>query len=211
MIYRPYGEQIRVGPVSTSRTELIDLIKAWIAISLAFSIVISSSVFSSRFMAYFIVSSLTVGLGFIAHELSHKIVAQHYGCFAEFRSFDRMLILAILMSFFGFIIAAPGAVVISGPVGRRRNGKISAAGAIANLTVAAIFLGIGLTIKLDSILFLARYGAMINTWLALFNMIPFWNFDGRKVLNWNRKVYVLMLLLGISFMILNGIVFGGFK
>jgi Zn-dependent protease len=97
------------------------LAKAWIVISLAFAIAMSG--FSvSKIIIVFFVSALTVGVAFLLHELAHKLVAQHYGCYAEFRSFDNMLILAIVMSFFGFVFAAPGAVMISGPVGIRKNG-----------------------------------------------------------------------------------------
>ena len=202
------GDQIELGNIQTSRTELIDLIKAWVAISLAFAILLGDTIFSLDFITFFTISSLSVGLGFIAHELSHKILAQKYGCQAEFRSWDKMLILAIIMSFFGFIIAAPGAVMISGPVGRRRNGKISAAGAIANLSLAAIFLSL-LFIPVTGILFLtAKYGFLINTWLALFNMIPFAMFDGKKVYNWNKLVYFIMVAVSITFLLLNGIIFG---
>jgi len=175
------SDKIQLGSISTSRTELVDLIKAWIAISLAFAIILGGSLFSFDFMSYFMIASLSVGFGFIAHEMAHKVMAQKYGCQAEFRAWDKMLILAVIMSFFGFIIAAPGAVMISGPVGVRRNGKISVAGAAANLIVAAGFLSL-LLINVGGIFHLiARYGFMINTWLALFNMIPVWMFDGKKV------------------------------
>jgi len=199
--------QIQLGPISTSRTELIDLIKAWIAISFAFAILLGGSLFSLDFITFFMISSLSVGFGFIAHEMAHKILAQKYGCQAEFRSWDKMLILAVIMSFFGFVIAAPGAVMISGPVGTRRNGKISAAGAIANLVVASIFLSL-LIIPVTGIVFqIAKYGFMINTWLALFNMIPFAMFDGKKVLKWSKTVYFIMVAVAVSFLILNGIIF----
>ena len=99
------SEQIQLGTILTSRRELIDLIKAWIAISAAFAILLGGSLFSVNFITFFMISSLSVGLGFIAHEMSHKVVAQKYGCQAEFRSWDKMLILAVIMSFFGFIIA----------------------------------------------------------------------------------------------------------
>ena len=201
-------DQIQLGPISTSRTELIDLIKAWIAISLAFAILLGGSIFSFNFINFFMISSLSVGLGFIAHEMSHKIVAQKYGCGAEFRAWDKMLILAVIMSFFGFIIAAPGAVMISGPVGKRRNGKISAAGAIANLIIAVICISL-LLIPVTGILFpIARYGFLINTWLALFNMIPFGMFDEKKVYNWNKTVYFIMVSICISFLALQGVIFG---
>ena len=154
------------------------------------------------------ISSLSVGLGFIAHEMAHKVVAQKYGCQAEFRAWDKMLILAVIMAFFGFIIVAPGAVMISGPVGKRRNGKISAAGAIANLIIAVICISL-LLIPVTGILFpIARYGFLINTWLALFNMIPFGMFDGKKVYNWNKTVYFIMVAICISFLALQGVIFG---
>jgi len=202
------SDQIMLGNVSTSRTELIDLIKAWVAISLAFAILLGGSIFSLDFITYFTIASLSVGLGFIAHEMAHKILAQKYGCHAEFRAWDKMLILAVIMSFFGFIIAAPGAVMIAGPVGRRRNGKISAAGAIANLAVATIFLSLLLIPVTGTLFLIAKYGFMINTWLALFNMIPFAMFDGKKVYNWNKAVYFIMVAICISFLILNGTIIG---
>ena len=200
-------DQIQLGSISTSRTELVDLIKAWVAISLAFAILFKGSFLSSDFFNVFIFSSITVGLGFIAHEMSHKVVAQRYGCAAEFRAWDSMLIMAVVMSFFGLVIAAPGAVMISGPVGKRRNGKISAAGAIANLVVALLFLSLLLISAKGALFSIARYGFMINTWLALFNMLPFWMFDGKKVLEWNKVVYSIMLIIAVGFMILNNIIF----
>src|SRR3989338_9385534 len=136
---------IKFWRVSTSEKELKDLLKAWIAVSIAFAIAMrGSSLFSADFYFKFVISAMTVGAGFLLHELGHKVTAQKYGCFAEFRSFDNMLILAIAMSFFGFIFAAPGAVIISGHVSKRRNGKISAAGPLVNLTLALVFLFLSL-------------------------------------------------------------------
>jgi len=139
MELQPQAKQIYIGKINTSDTEIRDLIKAWIAISFAFAIVLRGGIGLS-FYQVFIVSAITVGTGFLLHELGHKIVAQRYGCFAEFRSFDQMLVLAVIMSFFGFVFAAPGAVMISGPVGVRRNGKISAAGPIVNLAFSLLSL-----------------------------------------------------------------------
>ena len=133
-----YPKQIRLGKISTSNIEMRDILKAWLAVSAAFGIVLSSSF--PDFYQKFIIASLTVGIGFLLHELGHKLVAQRYGCFAEFRSFDNMLILAIAMSFFGFVFAAPGAVMISGRVNERRNGLISAAGPLVNIALAIFFL-----------------------------------------------------------------------
>lgn|SRR3989338_798730 len=200
------SEQINIGPISTSRTEIIDIIKAWVAISFAFALLMEGGVFNLQFITFFMVASLSVGAGFIAHELSHKLVAQRYGCQAEFRSWDQMLILAVIMAFVGFIIAAPGAVMISGPVGVRRNGKISAAGSIANLLVAAIFLVILLLGPGGVLLLIAKYGLYINSWLALFNMIPFAMFDGKKVIEWSKTVYFSIVGISLAFVVLSGLI-----
>ncbi len=197
-------KEIKIGSIRTSEIEIRDLIKAWVAISIAFAIVMGGSIFSLNFYYSFIIASLTVGIGFLLHELGHKFVAQRYGCFAEFRAFDQFLILAIIMSFFGFVFAAPGAVMISGPVGIRRNGKISVAGPAVNLVLAVIFLSILLISPTGIMKDIAFYGFLINSFLALFNMIPFGNLDGAKILRWNKPVYFLVVIIAFGFMFLQG-------
>lgn len=194
------NKQIKIGSISTSEKEIIDILKAWLAISIAFGIVLSSSL--SNFYTNFIIAALTVGIGFLLHELGHKIVAQHYKCFAEFRSFDNMLILAIAMSFFGFIFAAPGAVMIAGKVNKEKNGIISAAGPIVNLALALIFLALAFIGLPNLFKLIVSYGFMINSWLALFNMMPFWLFDGSKIWKWNKFAY--SIIAGIAFIFVFG-------
>ena len=179
-----YNKAIRLGNLATSEIEIRDILKAWAAISIAFAIALSSGL--SDFYAKFIIASLTVGIGFLLHELGHKAVAQRYGCFAEFRSFDSMLLLAIAMSFFGFIFAAPGAVMISGRVNSKKNGIISAAGPVVNLILGLIFLILTFLPLPNLFKPVAYYGFVINSWLALFNMIPLWLFDGYKIFRWNK-------------------------
>src|SRR3989344_3719875 len=170
--------------ITTSRKEITDITKAWLAITIAFVIVFSKSELS--FVQSVLVSTIAVGLGFLLHELGHKIVAQYYRCFAEFRSFDSLLLLAIAMSFLGFVFAAPGAVMIHGYVNRERNGKISIAGPSINIALALIFLFLTFIFGSNIVLL---YGFRINVWLALFNMVPVWNFDGAKIFRWNKKIY----------------------
>ena len=176
-----------------------DLFKAWVAISVAFAIVIGTgramqSLISVEFLYNFLLAAFTVGVGFVFHELGHKLVAQNYGCFAEFRAWDRMLLLAIAMSFLGFIFAAPGAVMIQGRVDRIRNGRISIAGPGTNIILALIFLSLMLAFGSTTFFY---YGLMINAWLGLFNMIPFGGLDGGKVLAWNRKAYALVVIAAV--------------
>jgi Zn-dependent protease len=183
-----------------SKKELHDLVKAWFILSLAFAIVFNGLTYGSEFVIAFVVSAITVGTAFIFHEIGHKFVAQHYGCIAEFRSFDNMLWLALLLSFFGFIFAAPGAVIISGPMGKRRNGKISAMGPGINLVLAFVFLLLFFSFGDSAVRIIAYYGFLVNSWLGLFNLLPFAMFDGKKILNWNKVVYGLMVAVAFVFM-----------
>jgi len=189
-----------------SHVEKRDLLKSWFVVSLAFSLAIGGfGTLNIKFALLILVAAITVGMGFLLHELGHKAVAVHYGLWAEYRSFDNMLLLSLVMGLFGFVFAAPGAVFISGttpenwyiPVGR--NGKISVAGPLVNYVLALGFIGLALLVPYLSTI--ALFGAQINAWLGLFNMIPFLNFDGSKIWPWNKAVYVGMLLVGAGLMV----------
>jgi Zn-dependent protease len=198
-----------------SSLELQHLFRAWLVISVAFAILLSGGFsFSIGFLAAVVMAAITVGLGFLLHEMAHKFLAQRYGCIAEFRAFDTMLLLALLMSFFGFILAAPGAVFIHGNVNKARNGRISAIGPLMNIALALVFFVMLLLVKaaypVPILITLSYYGLSINGWLALFNMLPFWHLDGKKVLQWNRKIYALMVAAAILAMMLPALAgFGG--
>ncbi len=191
---------IKIGNISTSKTEIVDIIKAWIAISLAFAIASAGLKLNLSFLNLLLVSMLTCGIGFLLHELAHKVAAQRYGCAAEFRSFDHMLVLAVALSFLGFLFAAPGAVMISGMITRKENGIISFAGPMTNYILALLFLG--LSYLHPALKFVWLTGFSINLWLGLFNMIPFLNFDGKKILNWNKYVWIGMVAFGVGFLFL---------
>lgn len=189
-----------------SKTELQHLFRAWLVISLAFAILNSGFSLTSRFLLAVLMSAVTVGLGFLLHEMAHKYLAQRYGCIAEFRAFDTMLMLALGMSFFGFVLAAPGAVFIHGNVNNARNGRISAVGPLVNIVLAFLFfiflLAAAAVTTNQIILGLAFYGLSINGWLAFFNLLPFWQMDGSKVLRWNKKIYALMVAAALVSMML---------
>lgn len=202
-----YHRTIRIGPYTTSKTEIIDLVKSWIAISIAVSLLNFVPGINLSFIERIIFAAITVGSAFLLHEIGHKIAAQRYGCFAEFRSSDSMLIFALICAyFFKFIFFAPGAVIISGPVGRRRNGIISASGPGVNFALAVVFLILRMYSSSNMLVALFTLGYLVNTWIGLFNMIPILMFDGKKILEWNKAVYALMIGIGIVLLISDEII-----
>ena len=96
---------------------------------------------------------------------------------------------------FGFLFAAPGAVYIRGYITDEMNGKISLAGPAVNIVIAAISLSISLWM-MDGIsgyiFFLMGY---MNSFLALFNLLPIPPLDGSKIMMWNVYIYVAMLII----------------
>jgi len=107
-----------------------------------------------------------------------------------------MLALGVLMSFLGVVFIAPGAVMIFGHIDYKQNGKISMAGPLTNIILAIILLPLLFTHFASSIITeIVDSGYLINAWLALFNMIPFWNFDGAKIYAWDRKAYFTLIIV----------------
>lgn len=184
-----------------SREEVIDLIKAWLVISLAFALVMSGSSISDlanpSLLIALLVSAITVGTGFLLHEIAHKFYAQKYGCWAEFVASNTMLLVALLFPLMGvqFIFAAPGAVVIDGYISKKKYGIISIAGPITNIIIGIFFLILGMAFTDPIITLIAGYGTRINFWLAFFNMLPIPPLDGSKVLAWDKTIYFITLIL----------------
>ncbi|RLF50039.1 MAG: hypothetical protein DRN20_00310 [Thermoplasmata archaeon] len=145
-------------------------------------------------------SFLAVFTGFVFHELAHKFIAIKNGCWAEYRMFPQGLALALLLSIFGFIIAAPGAVYISGVYSKRVNGKIALAGPFMNFIIFVISFALLIPILHAKATVLALwiahiiYGmAYFNIFLAIFNMIPIPPLDGSKVISWSITVYAIFM------------------
>jgi len=210
-----------------SRREEADLFLAWMAISLSFAIIKIApngilgpikSVDPLLALIYFGISLLTVGIGFIFHEMAHKFTAIRYGYWAEFRKDNSMLLVAVaLASLVGFVFAAPGATVIysnsaSGQgLSRRENGIISASGPVVNLLLCIPF---ALCIIIPALFFPAGpgvgnlisqigiFGIQINAMIAAFNLLPISILDGRKVMAWNILVFAVLII--ISFGVLVG-------
>jgi Zn-dependent protease len=190
---------------TTSTTEIIDIAKAWILISLAFAIALVGFASVEALLGAFLIAAGTLGVGFIFHELAHKITAQRIGYNAEFRASDQMLLMALLMSLLGFVFAAPGAVIIQGVQNERENGRIAAAGVAGNLVVPLAFLILFYFSPSGDLGTIFSYGFLINSWIGLFNLIPVGPFDGKKMVAWNKKLYGALALVALIFLFIGGL------
>lgn len=207
-----------------SSIELRDLFVSLVALVVAFSVLFGGRVLDTNII---LISTLGVASGFLLHELAHKFTAQHFGYLAEYRASLMGLGLAVVSAFAGFLIAAPGAVMIrrSRPPAqayiqdsmdgsavpdpfqqeelasqlKREMLLISLAGPLTNIVLAATFFILGMSGLAGSGLWPEAVGfaIFINLILAAFNMLPFGPLDGKKVFDADRRVWALVVLLGI--------------
>jgi len=183
-----------------SARELRDLGVAWVALGVAFAIFFAGGgsravtmLLDRGVVGPLLISLVTAGLGFLLHELAHKVVAVRFDQIAEFRADYGMLFLAVMSALVGFLFAAPGAVHHRGRLTPREHGLIALAGPVINGLLALVFVPVYVAGGLVGSPFLALLGGRgiaINLFLAAFNLVPFGPLDGRTVLDWSAVVFV---------------------
>jgi len=185
---RPGG--VRVAGLWFSRREIVDFLAAWVALSVAFGgFFFGPGALVSAAPLVVGVSLVGSGVGFVLHELAHKVVAVRFGQVAGFEADYGMLGLAVVSGLAGFLFAAPGAVYHRGRITVRQNGLISLAGPATNLVLAGVF-GAVLFVPTPALATLvAQLGVLVNAFLAAFNLIPYGPLDGRSVFRWSKLVW----------------------
>jgi Zn-dependent protease len=190
-----------------SVNEIRDLFISFLIISLAFSLLYSGLDYVSLTDILPMVM-VGVGLGFILHEIAHKLTAMRYGYWAEYKTWTPGLFIALISSLFGFIFAAPGAVHIYGQyMTDKEDGIISISGPITNIILSLIFLAIALILTGSYPELLNRFieapywiivlfttctlGFSINAFLALFNLLPISILDGAKLFRWDPFIWLV--------------------
>ena len=194
-----------------SRIEIRDITISVLVLTAAFTIIFYDwKLFSNDAAlntAYWIIASfLMVILSFMLHELGHKFTAQKLGAWSEYRMYPLGLGLCLIMSVFGFLFAAPGAVYIRGYITDEMNGRISVMGPAVNIIISVTSLvlcvatGNGLA---SDLFFLLGY---MNAFLAAFNLLPIPPLDGSKILKWNPAVYIMTAVAAVTLFIVSWVI-----
>lgn len=137
-----------------------DLLIAWIALAIAFTIALFSrgglvtlisqavggnftGINGQMLLIAFVASLIIVGLSFVLHEMAHKFTAIKYGYWAEFRKSNPMLVISVCVAvLLGVVFAAPGATMINTAgrqMSKKESGIISAAGPLTNIVLLVVF------------------------------------------------------------------------
>jgi Zn-dependent protease len=177
----------------------------------------------------FAIAAILVGTAFLPHELAHKFVAIRKGQFARYILWVRGMLFTLLTLVLGIGLIVPGFVAIV-PMSRQMNkkdlGLVAFAGPAINAVIGTVSLILGfLTYSGYEITALvgplAMYGlwgnpnifilvAQFNGLIALFNCIPLWQLDGKKILNWNKAAYFILIAINLAIVIPTFILNPGF-
>lgn len=194
-----------------TKNEIRDLIIAFIVLVIAFAIS-TVGLNLHGFLSILPIIMIGVGLGFMFREIGHKYVAMKYGYFAEFKIWPIGLLIALATAFLGFVFAAPGEIKIHAEeLSDEISGRIAAAGPMANMSLAFIFLVIAILaypfeayLKIFKlILLISTVGYSVNSFLAAFNLFPIYSLDGIKVFKWNAKIWIILFALGLIMLFLS--------
>ena len=203
-----------------SKREMNDLILATLAFGLALAFMRMGGIFTILssgdsllsviigMLIWGILYILALGPAFIIHELAHKFLARHYGCWAEFRASPGGLRFGVfLAALTGILFMAPGAVMVVGHTTKQQFGKIALAGPLSNIMLWGIGIGL-IALGLETTEFTFNFGGnqrgllylwcWANVGFGAFNMLPFGPLDGRKVKTWSNSVYWTWVTIFVS-------------
>jgi Zn-dependent protease len=170
--------------IKSSKTELLHLFVATLlvtAVGLSFN---HYRHISWQFLTIFISA-------FLVHELAHKLLAQSYGSWAEFRAqlYGHVITAISALPIMPWKFIAPGAVMV-GLADRNKFGRVALVGPLTNLVMGFSFLISTYIYPHHSYLYA---GASFNAWIALFNLLPFGVLDGEKIFDWSKIAWGLTM------------------
>jgi Zn-dependent protease len=216
-MYFPKGS-LNVGkPGSFSRLEINHILISMFVLTFIFALILTgNNFFYALVQGGFNLMALPYGFGlafigittaFFFHEISHKIMAQRMGLWAEYRMFPQGLKFALLLGLFTpLVFAAPGAVMFRGSSNSYETSKIAMAGPLANIIIAAV--GIIIYFVFSSFFETGISGTIlgficyINAFLAIFNLLPFGPLDGTKIIRGNATAWVILFIASISLLMI---------
>lgn len=192
-----------------TKREIRDLIIALIVLSFCFAISTVGLDFHG-ILSLFPIVLIGVASGTVLHEIGHKFMAVRYGYQSEFKLWPLGLVIAFVTAFLGFVFAVPGSAKIDADeLSDEMNGKFKIAGPIANIGLALVFIIIAILIYPFSyhshiaglIYLIGTVGFSVNSFLATFNLLPIYTFDGTKVLKWSVGIWIFTFAVALILML----------
>ena len=181
------------------------LIGALLVILVGFSLIGYNFALPPLILGLFVIGFVA---SFLLHELGHRSYARSRGLYARFKldPFGALLTLVTAIPLIPFKVIAPGAVVVSGLASIEVFGMTALMGPVINLVLSAgLNIAAYILARFPSglIPFLLYKLGALNAFIAFFNLIPFGELDGRKVLAWSPGRWVAAFALSLLLLIIS--------
>lgn len=192
-----------------TKREATELMIALIVLSFCFAIS-TVRIDIHRILSLLPIVLIGVSAGTVLHEVGHKFMAMRYGYKSEFKIWPIGLLIGFATAFFGFVFAVPGTANLdTEDLSDEMNGKIKIAGPLTNIVLGLIFILIAALIypfslhsqTIHLIYLICTVGFSVNSFLATFNLIPIYSFDGTAVLKWNIGFWIIAFAIGAIMML----------
>ncbi len=195
--YTPYG--LKTKRFWFSKTELMHLVASAL---LVMAVGASGLFFVDAPITILIIAAIVFALIFLSHEIAHKLVAQHYGLWAEFRltMFGALITLISIISPLKLI--SPGAVMIAGSGDKSKVGKTAVSGPALNIVLSTASFMFTFVLNNPLYLLLALFSAYISAFIAVFNLVPLGILDGWKVFHWNKLIWGIAFAVSLVLLIM---------
>jgi len=145
-----------------------------------------------------------VVVSILGHELSQKLACRKLGLEATFKAWGSGILLNLLFGIVGGFFPAFGSTYIKqidwNYKLKDKTGIMFAVGPLVSLVFAFIFCGLSAIASEELLISAARTGYILNLMIAIFNLVPVqaaggFVWDGRKILNWNRNVWLSLCVI----------------
>ncbi len=190
-------------------------------LSLLITVLVLGFVFGSNYLInglilHYLMITAIASIAVIPHELAHRWSARKMGCYSRYvlSPFGLILTLITAIPFIPFKIIMPGFTLVVpttyDPVFLKRlNGIVSYMGPLTNMLIATASLTIyALLVKLGIHIYILLLFLLLNTWLnswvAIFNLLPIPPLDGSKIITWKPSIWIVSLLFSIGLYIVSG-------
>ena len=208
-----YGVPRRAtGRIYFSPKELKHLaVAALLVIGVGLSYVLFGGIFAQMDWTVLSIFSVILTASFLVHEIAHKVVAQKRGLWAEFRLTLWGAVLTLISVISPLLkLISPGAVMISGPAQMDEVAKISIAGPTVNIVFSTVFLGAAFAFGYGPVQGLLFLAALLNSFIAVFNLIPIGILDGYKIFSWDKTVWALAFVLSLVLTVISYVMIGSY-
>jgi GNAT superfamily N-acetyltransferase/Zn-dependent protease len=200
----------QVRSKSRENDEVWHFIAAWLGVSLVWLIQALRVGQPSMLLPFLFV---VAGVSLSAHELSQKLVGRQLGLETTFKAWGSGILFSSMLAIVGSFFPAYGSTYIKQLDWRydpaeKETGVFFAVGSSVSLVLAFVFWVVSSITSSSLFTALGNIGYTMNLIIVVFNLIPLqaagglvW--DGKKIFEWNKGVWLILLASTVVLVILD--------